>query len=445
MDRAAGVLLVAACGEAAGSASGYGPGRYGPVTESAITLARAVLSGMDPATVPAAPGLAWTGVAALARLRDPGAMASTVRAISELTAPDDPLTGDACVLWAAAIRAAVKHGSPDGPAAGLDLIPAARRTHWTWWIEQAQRQPPASFSHNDAAVPLMQAAWSAIVHTPAVTDRPADGVFACDHLNAALEAAAAAGPAVAATAGALLGARWGGSAVPFGRLRELRPAAPPTVDVTSTGLERGQCHIDRPGYGPRAGELVRLGALVAGGGRDDARGWPSIARRALYPHRVDPAVPFPVDPGVVLGGLGTRDADLSAVVSLCQVGHADFEDIPAGDHLELWLVDHPGDNNHPHFVIDQAARAVAAFRAEGKRVLLHCHAGLSRTPAVAARYACLTAGCDPATAFAQVAKATGRPTSKVNRELLAAVYELAGENPPSSDGSRTDSWDRSQR
>jgi predicted protein tyrosine phosphatase len=117
-------------------------------------------------------------------------------------------------------------------------------------------------------------------------------------------------------------------------------------------------------------------------------------------------------------------------VSLCQIGHADFEDIPSGDHLEFWLVDHPGDNNQPHFVIDQAARAVAALRAEGKRVFLHCHAGLSRTPAVAARYACLTAGTDPGTAFAQVAAATGRPTDRVNPELRAAVYELAGEVPP---------------
>jgi predicted protein tyrosine phosphatase len=226
--------------------------------------------------------------------------------------------------------------------------------------------------------------------------------------------------------------------------------------VTSTGIEHGQCHIDRAGYRPRAGELVRLGALVAGGGRDDVRGWPSLARRALYPHRVDPAVPHPADPEVMLGGLGAREALSSqptspdrppgrrAVVSLCQVGHADFDDIPADDHLEIWLVDNPGDNNQPHFVIDQAARAVAAFRAEGKRVFLHCHAGLSRTPAVAARYACLTSGCDPDTAFAQVAAATGRPTAKINPELLAAVYELAGKTPPRP-GPEPSSWDRSQR
>jgi len=193
-----------------------------------------------------------------------------------------------------------------------------------------------------------------------------------------------------------------------------------------------------------AAELVRLGALVAAGGRDDSRGWPSLARRALYPHRVDPGVAHPCDPGVILGGLGAREADCEAVVSLCQVGRADFGHIPAGDHLEIWLVDHPGDNNHPHFVIDQAARAVAAFRAEGKRVFLHCHAGLSRTPAVAARYACLRSGSHPADAFAQVCAATGRPADLVNPELLAAVYELAGATPPPVP-QKAPSWERSRR
>lgn len=381
--------------------------------------------------VEAGPGLAWAGVLALAFLNDARSMAESVRAA--VPASDDPLTADACVLWAAAIRAAVCSGSLDGPVTGLDLIPASRRTHWAWWIEQAAQQPPASFSPS-SAVPLFQAAWSAIASTPVVPDSPASGVFACSHLSDALSAAASVGPVVAASAGALLGARWGASAIPFERLRTLSPVdlAPATPVNPATPVDpAGPAGPAAPtGTDLRAAELVRLAALVAGGGRDDARGWPSLARRALYPHRVDPAVPHPVDPGVMLGGLGARDADPSAVVSLCQIGHADFADIPAGDHLEFWLVDHPGDNNQPHYVIDQAARAIAAFRAEGKRVFLHCHAGQSRAPSVAARYACLIGGMDPGTAFAQVTAATGRSTDLVNPELRAAVYELSGEVPP---------------
>jgi predicted protein tyrosine phosphatase len=405
-------LLVAACGESQGDT-------YGAATQAAVHLARLAASGAPLTSPEGAPcdGAALTraAVIALAHLRDPRAMAETARAVSELTDPDDPLAGDACVLWAAAARAAVSRGSLAGPAAGLDLIPAARRTHWTWWITQASQQPPVSFIPNGSVVPLLQAAWSAIVRTPAEDDRPAEGSFACGHLVSALEAAAEVSGPVAASAGALLGARWGASAVPFEWLRTLRAA-----------------------------ELVRLGALTVGGGRDDVRGWPSLARRALYPHRVDPAVPHPSDPGVTLGGLGARKANADAVVSLCQIGHADYDGVPAGDHLEFWLVDHPGDNNQPEFVIDQAARAVTALRSEGKRVFLHCHAGLSRTPTVAARYACLVAGTDPGSAFAAVAAATGRATDLVNPELRATVYELAGEAAPQT-ASESPDWGRSQR
>jgi hypothetical protein len=412
-------VLGAAVGEVLADGGGYGT-----ATRAAVRAARQLafpaqsFTGMDSAAVEAGPGLAWTGVLALAFLRDERQMAESVRAA--LPSSEDPLTADACVLWAAAIRAAVCSGALDGPAAGLDLIPASRRSHWAWWIEQAAAQPPASFAHNDAAVPLLQAAWSAVAATPVVMDSPASGVFACGHLETALAAAAEVGARVAATAGALLGARWGASAIPFTHLRTLAPT-------------------DASDDGPRAAELVRLAALVAGGGRNDSRGWPSLARRALYPHRVDPVVPHPADPGVVLGGLGAREAEPAAVVSLCQIGHADFEDIPVGDHLEFWLVDHPGDNNQPHYVIDQAARAVVALRGEGKRVFLHCHAGQSRTPAVAARYACLTADIDPGTAFAQIAGATGRSTDLVNPELRAAVYELAGATPP-ADGEVLDRY-----
>jgi protein-tyrosine phosphatase len=127
-------------------------------------------------------------------------------------------------------------------------------------------------------------------------------------------------------------------------------------------------------------------------------------------------------------------------VSLCQVGWADLPGVPPRDHLQIRLADRPGDNNNPHYAIDQAARAVAALRAEGKRVFLHGYAGQSRTPAVAARYAAITAGLEPGEAFGQVCAAIGRPVSRVSPELRAAVYELAGQAPPDpfpEPGSRT--------
>ena len=65
------------------------------------------------------------------------------------------------------------------------------------------------------------------------------------------------------------------------------------------------------------------------------------------------------------------------------------------EHLEFWLIDHgPEGNPNLEFILDDSARTIAALRAEGKTVLLHCVEGMSRTPSVAARYSVLL-GEDP--------------------------------------------------
>jgi hypothetical protein len=107
--------------------------------------------------------------------------------------------------------------------------------------------------------------------------------------------------------------------------------------------------------------------LSATGGMDDQRGWPSLSHRRQPPDRAGAAVPHPSGDGVLLGGMNADRGQADAVVSLCQAGREDFPEVAPEDHLQVWLADHPGGNSHPHFVIDQAARAVARFRAEGKR------------------------------------------------------------------------------
>src|ERR1700755_1459434 len=67
---------------------------------------------------------------------------------------------------------------------------------------------------------------------------------------------------------------------------------------------------------------------------------------------------------------------------------------PVGNQVQVWLVDQPGANANTAFALDQAAQMVAALRDEGHRVLLHCAAGQSRTPAAAARYAMIRTGKD---------------------------------------------------
>ena len=96
---------------------------------------------------------------------------------------------------------------------------------------------------------------------------------------------------------------------------------------------------------------------------------------------------------------------MDAVVSLCRVGRDDLKaaGVRAEDHVEMWLVDSElaDDNAHLAFVLDEAAAAVQAFRAEGKRVLLHCVAAQQRTPSVALRYA-VRLGVDPDVAAADI-------------------------------------------
>lgn len=166
--------------------------------------------------------------------------------------------------------------------------------------------------------------------------------------------------------------------------------------------------------GLRARDLVRLAVLTAKRGSVRAGEWPlrevmDTGRERLL------VVPHPDDPDVLLGTFAdlarTRELGVDAVVSLCRLG--DTELAPAGvavqDHIEVWLVDSdkPQDNQHLDWVLDDAARAVQQLRSEGRRVLLHCVAAHHRTPAVALRYARLVGHDDPGTAD-RMARAVGR-------------------------------------
>lgn len=193
------------------------------------------------------------------------------------------------------------------------------------------------------------------------------------HLQYALEAAVRAGgdtDTTAAIAGGLLGARWGASAVPA-RWRRIMHGW--------------------PGY--RSSDLIRLAIKTARGGTDDKNGWPSTAELDYSRFRgTHHLTTHPHDDGVMLGGVdAVSTADYDAVVSLCRMGTRQV----CSDHVEFWLVDDGHDSNaNLEFVLDDAARTVQALRAEGKRVLLHCVQAHSRTPSVAARYSMLI-GRDP--------------------------------------------------
>lgn len=157
-----------------------------------------------------------TAPVALAHLGAPHEIARAATAVGALTHADRR-AGEACVLWSLAIDRAARHQTLD-IRSGLEfLVDAGARAYWEGCIDEAEQGPPTRFTRNGWVVRALQAAWSAICHTPVPAGDPGG------HLAASLVTAIGIGgdtDTVAAIAGGLLGARWGASAVPA-RWREM--------------------------------------------------------------------------------------------------------------------------------------------------------------------------------------------------------------------------------
>lgn len=348
-----------------------------------------------------------TAPVALAYLDDPAAMVEAAVKISALT-HHDPLAGEGAALWCLMIRHAVLVGElPDvqGCVSVLEQHLGRRGSvDWSSLLSEAAAQAPSVFTANGWVVGAMQAAWSAIVHTAVPDD------FECRHLRAALASAIGIGhdtDTVAAIAGALLGARWGGSAVPQEWQQPLH----------GWGVE-----------GPRgAVALVRMAVLIVQG--DPGRGhrgrrWPDVERMDYRGYGGEATyVPHPLVDGVWIGGaLALEDLPegIDAVVSLCRVGTTQVP-TRAENHVVRLIDTVPRDNPHLGFVIDDAARTVMRLRASGKQVYLHCVAAHSRTPTVATRVAML-AGHPLEESLDAVTRAL--PNAQPRGFLIEALEEL---------------------
>jgi len=300
-----------------------------------------------------------TGPVALAHVGDPQAVADAARAVSSLT-HHDPRAGEACVLWCLAIDLAVGTGRMD-VRVGLPHVDA---TYWAPLLDEAEKNAPSHYrSSNGWVVAALLAAWSSLSRT----QNPRDALVAAVEGGGDTDT-------VAAITGALAGAVYGGSTVPFAWRRVLH---------------------GWPGL--RARDLVRMAYLSAHDGQPSRQGWPTSKRLAAYAGARTGTIPHPDDPGVLLGAVGAlQPGVVDAVVSLCRLGSAQAP--PAGvalqDHLEVWLVDEEDANNDLPFVLQDAADAVRQLRSEGKTVLLHCVHAHTRTPVVAALYGALITG-DP--------------------------------------------------
>ena len=287
-------------------------------------------------------------------------LASAARAVSELTHWEAD-NASACILWTVAIRHGILTGELD-VARGLDLLPADDASRWAEIIDEALAPGahPRDFrAQNGWVVRAFQGALAAVVGAASLVD--------------AIERAIRGGndtDTVAAIAGSLAGALWGGTAVPLSWKRKLH---------------------GWPGY--NANDLVRQPALAARNGRTDDSGWPVEKMAQPGVRRPGTLEQHPVDPGVLLGSVATLDTlpiEVDVVVSLCRVG---AEQVPARvESIQVWLVDQPDRNANLNFTLAEAANMIAALRAEDKTVFVHCAEARSRTSAVAALYSARNLG-----------------------------------------------------
>ena len=342
-----------------------------------------------------------TAPVALAFIKDQLPIAEEVRLIDEaarvqslLTHYDQP-TAALASAWCLLIRSAITTaGDGDFTAIKfqalqwLSTINPEDAFRVEALLNEAEDSQPHDFKNNGWSQHAVQAAWSAITTTPIDVDDKQAETYRASHLQRALEACCRIHndtDTVACIAGGVLGATWGLSAIPLSWRRWIH---------------------GWPGLNDRG--LVELTAGILG--RDDPE-WPlqdhfdytgygDISSFAMHPH----------DSGVVLAAVGAvtapdpRAMDVTAVVSLCRMGRDDMPipNVEAKNWIQVPLVDSSNANAHTQFLIDQAADAIAEFRAEGHRVLVHCVQAMSRTPSVAARYSVRHRGMDSDAALRDV-------------------------------------------
>ena len=169
-------------------------------------------------------------------------------------------------------------------------------------------------------------------------------------------------------------------------------------------------------------------------------GWPGLSTRGLvalgtrlvkadkpFSYDVDPITPVrhPHDDGVWLGNVATLRAlppGVDVVVSLCRVHDGG---LPVGiEQIDVRLIDDGGPESNPNldFVLTDTVRLIEELRAEGRTVFVHCVAAQSRTPTVAALYGARKQGISGTSAMGEIASVLpGWP----NSDFVEAIRRLA--------------------
>ena len=328
--------------------------------------------------VPAGNGsLMRTGPIALAYPENPQAIAALAKSVSELThAAEDCV--DACVLWSVAIDYTL-HNAPGSATPwdwaeplldAVEYLPTAKRQQrWVHLIEEATTADPRDFTNNGWVVHAFQAALAAICSTPVL-----DGPCHATHLQRVLEKVVRAGgdtDTVAAIAGALLGARWGATALPFQWRRKLHGHRIYSEEVRHCAdLER----------------LAR-GVYLSG---DPTNPWPDRETWLPYYKQTFGDYPSRLEiSGIEFGNVGALVGAVAdgadTVVSLCRMG---TNEVPLGvEHHVLGFIDsNAADNPNLPLLLKELVEALEQYLVEDRKVFVHCVAAANRTPTSAAAW-----------------------------------------------------------
>jgi ADP-ribosyl-[dinitrogen reductase] hydrolase len=283
------------------------------------------------------------------------ATTDAARRISALTS-EDPAAGEGCVIFHELVRVALDGGDPlAGVPAALEQVAADRRDRWA-----AALAPDWTPTESNCA-PVVQALWA--------LRRGRD--FA-EVMRLAIDLGGATA-AVTTVAGGLAGAVYGMGGIPM--------------------RWSSAVHGRVPGMGDRRWGLADLQELAA-----------ALDGKALqhYSPGVIPRIgPREVLPGIWAGNLdGARYSEEDfAVISLCRLG----DPFPHEVHRMAYIADN--DYNHDvDAVLAYVLDDMAALRAEGHQLLVHCHGGASRTGLVLRAWLVRTEGMSPDEATTHVAE-----------------------------------------
>jgi len=267
------------------------------------------------------------------------------RALSAVTHAD-PLAQWAVAIQHELVRVALMGGDPLAVVPEvLDLLPADMRAVYAPLLAPDWTPERAAPPNGSAMGALAQAVWAVRTHPTFES-----AVTAVVDLGGDTDSAGA-------VTGALAGAVHGLGAIPSRWVTYVHGW------VTGPDGRHRYDHLDLQALTRRL-----LGGTVAPDVDDEA-----------------PLGPTEITPGVYAANrAGARSVgDGWAVVSLCRID----DSLRRPVRREVYLVDRDGPRNPAlHHVLDDTVSAIAAFRAEGRPVVVHCHGGRSRTAFVLATW-----------------------------------------------------------